>query len=207
MNHPEPFIPERRRFITAMPLCALACLGCGEAAASDRAAEGPDDAQDTVHKFDKEFDQKLTYRHLFAMQHRGTIQLAKDLSADLGKEKVIELMKKYTHKNLLEYGRRQAKQMGDNSFAAYVNTFRGGYESSLTLEIVEDTPKAFELKVTECLWATTFRQANAGDIGVAAVCHGDYAWAEGFNPKIKMIRDKTLMEGHACCNHRYVWTG
>jgi len=207
MNHPKPFIPERRRFITAMPLCALACFGCRDAVASSLAAGFPDEDEKSVHKFDKEIDQKLTSRHLFNLQYRGTIELARNLAGDLGKDKVIELMKKYTRKTLLEYGRRQAKQVGDDSFAAYVNTFRGGYESSLTMEIVEDNPKAFELKVTECLWATTFRQAEAGDIGFAAVCYGDYAWAEGFNPKIKMIRDKTLMEGHSCCNHRYVWTG
>ena len=75
------------------------------------------------------------------------------------------------------------------------------------MEIVEDTEKAFELKITECIWASTFLNAKAGDIGYASVCFGDYAWAEGFNPKIKMIRDKTLMQGHELCNHRYVWLG
>ncbi len=207
MNHPKPLIPERRRFITALPLCALACFGCRDAAAAPRAGGIPEETDEVVHKFDKEVDRKLTFRHLFALQYRGTIELARNLAGDLGEEKVLELMKKHTRKNLLEYGRRQAEQKGDNSFAAYVEGFRGGYENSLTLKIVEDTPKAFELNVTECLWATTFRQAKAGDIGFAAVCYGDYAWAEGFNPKIKMIRDKTLMEGHSCCNHRYVWTG
>jgi len=39
------------------------------------------------------------------------------------------------------------------------------------------------------------------------VCHGDYAWAEGFNPDIKLVRDKTLMQGDSICNHRYVWQG
>jgi hypothetical protein len=75
------------------------------------------------------------------------------------------------------------------------------------MEIVEDTEKAFELKITECIWADTFLKAKAGHIGYAWVCWGDYAWAEGFNPKIKMVRDKTLMQGHDRCNHRYIWTG
>ena len=66
---------------------------------------------------------------------------------------------------------------------------------------------AFEMKVAECLTASTFLAQNAGDIGYALVCWGDYAWAEGYNPKIKLVRDKTLMEGHAYCNHRYIWTG
>jgi len=31
--------------------------------------------------------------------------------------------------------------------------------------------------------------------------------ASAFNPKLKMIRSKTLMQGHDCCNHRYVVEG
>ena len=77
----------------------------------------------------------------------------------------------------------------------------------MTHEVVVDTDKVFELKVTECLTSEIFLDADAGDIGYAYVCFGDYAWAEGFNPKIKMVRDKTLMQGHAYCNHRYMWTG
>ncbi len=46
----------------------------------------------------------------------------------------------------------------------------------------------------------TFLRAKAGETGNAAVCIGDYTFAEGFNPKIKMIRHKTLTLGHAYCN-------
>jgi len=59
----------------------------------------------------------------------------------------------------------------------------------------------------ECLTAEVFREEDAAEIGYATVCHADFALPEGFNPKIKLIRDKTLMQGHDCCNHRYVWTG
>lgn len=30
---------------------------------------------------------------------------------------------------------------------------------------------------------------------------------QDYNPKIKMVRVKTLMKGDVCCNHRYEWTG
>ena len=71
------------------------------------------------------------------------------------------------------------------------------------MEVVEDTDAAFEIKVTECLWAQTFRKADAADLGAACICHPDYAAIEAFNPDYEMVRDKTLMEGHDCCNHRY----
>ncbi len=61
------------------------------------------------------------------------------------------------------------------------------------------------MRVSECLTATVFREADAAHIGYAAVCHADFALPEGFNPKIRLVRTKTLMKGHDCCNHRYVW--
>ena len=69
------------------------------------------------------------------------------------------------------------------------------------------TEKAFELKVTECIWASTFLEANMGEFGYAWICWGDYAWAKSFNPKIKLVRDKTLMQGNDYCNHKYIFEG
>jgi len=31
------------------------------------------------------------------------------------------------------------------------------------------------------------------------------AFARAFNPQFEMVRDKTLMQGHDCCSHRYLW--
>ncbi|MFZ1947881.1 MAG: L-2-amino-thiazoline-4-carboxylic acid hydrolase [bacterium] len=67
------------------------------------------------------------------------------------------------------------------------------------------TPQAFAIKVTECLWAKTFRDLAAGELGYLLICHPDYAYCEGFNPRIAMSRSMTLMEGDNCCNHRWVW--
>jgi hypothetical protein len=75
---------------------------------------------------------------------------------------------------------------------------------AVSCKTIEDTDKVFEIEVAECLVAAVFLQAKAADIGYASVCWGDYAWAEGFTPKIKLIRDKTLMQGDAYCNHKYV---
>jgi hypothetical protein len=114
---------------------------------------------------------------------------------------------KITTEKMASLGKSQAGRTSDNSFEAYVKQFRIGYGNVLTMEIVEDTDTAFELEVTECIWADTFLRAQAGHIGFASVCWGDYAWAESFNDKITMVRDKTLMEGHDYCNHRYLWKG
>jgi len=55
----------------------------------------------------------------------------------------------------------------------------------------------------ECLWAKTFREADAGDIGYAGCCYGDYGMTKSFNPKLKLERNKTLMQGHDCCHFKW----
>lgn len=193
------FKTSRRQFLTAAPACTLMCLAGSKGFA----------AQEEKHKFELEFGRKLTNAQFFRVQYGVAISLAKNLEKELGKDKTLAMLKKFTAERQLNNGQRQAKQAPDNSFERYVSMFRDPkrYTTTLTKEVVEDTDKVFELKVTECIWAKTFLDAKAADIGFAMVCYGDYAWAEGFNPKIKMVRDKTLMEGHAICNHRYLWTG
>ncbi|NIO29825.1 MAG: hypothetical protein GTO29_14870 [Candidatus Latescibacteria bacterium] len=199
--------PGRRFFLTTVaPACALACFGAKDLFALTQ-SDAKQTAQQAPHKFDSDLERKLTLRQHFDNRFREYIQLAKALEAEWGKDRTTEFLKKTTTKKLTDYGKRQASQVSDNSFETYVSQFRSGFDKVLTLEIVEDTNTAFELKVTECIWADTFLRADVGHIGYCSVCWGDYAWAESFNNKIQLVRDKTLMEGHDCCNHRYIWKG
>ena len=122
----------------------------------------------------------------------------------MGKEKLIEFLKEKTKKDMFEYGATQAKKTEDNSLNSYVEQFRGdNYKDLITNEVIVDNKTTFEIRVSECIWATTFKSNDAADIGFAAVCYGDYWWPKGFNSDIKFERDKTLMQGHDCCNHKY----
>lgn len=200
-------ISRRQFFSRVVPACALSCLGAGKILGFSSTEREPF-VQEAKHKFDSPFDRPLTYRQFFGVRYGEFIRLAKALEKEMGQEKLLDFLKEQTQTALLQTGQQQAKRSPDNSLQTYVQTFKGpNYDTTLTRKIVEDSDKAFELKITECIWASTFLQAKAGEIGYAAVCFGDYAWAEGFNPKIKLIRDKTLMQGHDCCNHRYVWEG
>ena len=204
MDKENIFNTDRRQFISkVIPACAITCFGLFNGIAFGQQSDKKTD-QNEKHKFDGDFERKLTHRRITAMRYGEFIALAKDMKTEFGEERTIEFLKKRTTREMLDYGKFQAEKYGDNSFQKYIEQFRSGYENSLTMKIVEDSEKAFELEVTECLWASTFLKAEAGDIGYAAVCWGDYSWVEGFNPKIKMIRDKTLMQGHPICNHRYI---
>ena len=65
--------------------------------------------------------------------------------------------------------------------------------------------RAIEFNVTECLWAKTFKELNAADIGYILCCRPDFAIARAYHPNIRLKRTKTLMQGDSYCNHTYYW--
>lgn len=200
----------RRDFLfKAMPVCAATCLGASKMFAKSAFSSNSLYQDEEVHKFDKALPgSPMTYRRLMVVRNQSFIRFARFLQKELGEEKVIELIKKDTEERLRAQAQADLKRLGKSDFKSYISIFRDpNMLASLTMEIIEDTDTVFEIKVTDCLAAESFLPHKAGDIGYAAVCWGDYNWASDFNPKIKLIRDKTLMQGHDCCNHRYVWTG
>jgi hypothetical protein len=192
-----------------VPFCAVSYLAANNLFAGSPWMGKSFLEQEEGHKFDKEIPGlKMTYRRLAAMRHRSFIRFARFLQKEIGEDRVIELIKKNTEQRLKEQAQRDLKRLGKSDFKSYISIFRDpGMLASLTMEIIEDTDTVFEIRVTDCLAAESYLPYNAGDIGYAAVCWGDYNWATDFNPNIKLIRDKTLMQGHDCCNHKYIWIG
>jgi hypothetical protein len=138
----------------------------------------------------------------------GYIPLIQNLAHRMKGSDFIEMLKSATNELAIQKGRESARKFPKNDFAAYKKVYSAPFWNHvLTYTFIENSDKVWEWKITECLSAKTFREANASDIGYATLCYGDYGFPEGFNPKIRLTRTKTLMQGHDCCNHRYVWEG
>jgi hypothetical protein len=155
----------------------------------------------------------MSYEEVFNFVYKSEgIPLLQNLAQRLRGSDFIEILKAVTNEMAIEWGREAARMSPKNDFAAFISGNKQRFSSPfwshvLTYTIVEDTEKVFEKKYTECLFAKTFREANASDIGYATQCHGDFGFVEGFNPKIRLTRTKTLMQGDDCCDFRWVWEG
>jgi len=197
---------DRRDFLTrAVPACAAACFGLGSISSLAAMDELSDVDQD-LHKFDKEFEQTLTSRRHVGMSYGPMIGLINILQSHMSPEQVIEILNDYSAAAGRSAGARNLADAEDNSFESFVTRFRPpNYAETLTHEVVEDTGEVLELRVTECVWASVFSDAGlGGEVGHAAICNMDYHWPPAFNPAFKMERNRTLMQGHDHCNHRYI---
>ncbi len=222
MQGTDKLLSGRREFLgRIVPVCAATCLGLealfasggeGWDGAGDRTAGAPAVTQaKTQHKFDRELPRKFTAAQLFGVEFGSMfIPYANYCLKELGKDRTLEMLRGFAGEMGEMSAREFVNRMGKRDFAALRSIFdpaSPSFSSTLTFSVAESTERAFELRVTECLWARTFKHADAEEIGYASICFGDYAFAKAFNPSIEMVRDKTLMQGRECCNHRYLWKG
>ena len=198
-------LPNRRELLLKVfPACSL-CLGCsGFQALGAAASQKPQSAflgGRSAQKTDMNYDE------LFKFAYSDLIPVLKNLADQAGKEKFLEMLKKATSTAAAQQVEKAFRDKPKHDIATWVEDMRKPgplYQHALTYEVVKDTEKEVELKITECLWAKTFREADAADIGYALICHGDVAATQAFNPKITMTRPTLLMKGDKEC--RFRWT-
>ncbi|MCP4723404.1 MAG: L-2-amino-thiazoline-4-carboxylic acid hydrolase [bacterium] len=200
--------PERREFLVkVIPGCVAGFLGANQLLAGTPAlAESL--IQQGEHKFDKEM--KLTVRRFWANKAYDSLRVIMPVVEEMGEEKAVEFLKSIAYKRAGANGARYKDRKGTDDFETFKTRFigPGSYSDSLIeATVVENTAKAFEIKVTECVIAEPYIETKLGKYGYAYQCWGDHCWQDGYNKKIKLIRDKTLMQGHDYCNHRYVFEG
>ena len=190
---------DRRRMIAG--LCAagtLACLGCGRAARAAGFAGNPDAGFTAASG--------MSFEEVFHFAYaRSFIPTMKNLAERVGME-VIQQTACETAAQVVE---GFAASLPDRSLSAWAASMKQPDDvmrHALSFDIVEDGETAFEVRVTECLWASTFRAADAADLGYSWVCHPDFAMARAFNPEMRLRRDHTLMQGASHCNHRWELT-
>lgn len=197
--------PTRRDFLGRVaPVSALACLGCKSLCGFFGTAYAQEAAP---HKFVA--DSQMSFTEVFDFTFKYYyIPILQGLRDQVGERDFIEMLKKSSEGSGRTSAKGFARSLPVNDFESFKGWARQPdrfWQHALTYEVVEDTESALEVKISECLWAKTFREMEAADIGYAGICHGDYAYAEGYNPKLRMERTKTLMQGDDRCDHRWLW--
>lgn len=192
----------RRSLFNILPAAAAGCAVCaGAMECAAQAAAGPPAA----------WSQKadVTWEQIFRFAYqKDLIPILKSLAAQMGREKFCKMLED-TVCGIASKG-MAGKTLPERDFETFRASMRAMpplYKSALDFEVVEDSPAALEYRVKHCLWAKSFRESEAGDLGYAIVCSADFAIAAAFNPKLKLAREKTLMQGQENCHFRYTMEG
>jgi len=158
------------------------------------------------HKFNGLMDHPLTYQQYFQLEYGAHfIPYLKILEKEIGREKVLETLETLAIEEARKYA-DHVRAQGNCDLSVFRNTYNPAvpeFNQILSIEILENTDKIYEIKITECIWAKTFRDADAAEFGLAAVCAGDAPFARFISPNIDCELTGTCMEGKPFCILRY----
>jgi hypothetical protein len=76
-------------------------------------------------------------------------------------------------------------------------------DDALTIDVLKASDMEFHYNVRRCRYAETYREMGLGTIGHLLSCNRDAAFCVGYDPRIKLERTQTLMQGASHCDFRY----
>jgi hypothetical protein len=76
---------------------------------------------------------------------------------------------------------------------------------ALEIEVKEQSESSFTFNVVRCRYAETYKAMGLGEIGHLLSCNRDGAFCEGYDPKLKLARSQTIMQGASHCDFKYTY--
>jgi hypothetical protein len=163
-----------------------------------------------THKFDEKLD--ITYGQYIKDSMAGEIALQRELEKVLGKDEAHKILREWSEKRTVELVEQYLKDTRTtiSNFEDFKKHMDEEWASehvsrTHTCETTNNNSDKITYKVTECIWAKMMRESDAPDLGLLTMCDMDFISAKVYHPNIKLIREKTLMNGDDYCDFTYVW--
>lgn len=74
---------------------------------------------------------------------------------------------------------------------------------ALEIDVQEKSDKSYRFNVTRCQYSEMYRDMGLGEIGHLLSCQRDGTFCEGYDPKLKLTRTQTIMQGASHCDFDY----
>ena len=126
------------------------------------------------------------------------------LGAEFGEERLIAIARDVIIDVARAQGKELAGRMGGDTlthFATALEDWKKG--DAYRMDVLEQTEEKFSFNVTRCRYAEMYRALGIPEVGALLSCNRDFSLVEGFNPKVKLTRTQTVMEGASHCDFRF----
>jgi len=154
---------------------------------------------------------EISYEDYFRTRFNGITEMIRALTPIIDQIEALERIKElYKNKSKALVARHLRNKKSITNFEEFKEIYKSEMSSEfmqhcLDFTITEDTPDKLTIKFTKCLWAKTFLEINEAGLGYAMCCYPDYAMTKAYHPKLKLIRNKTIMQGNECCESTFKW--
>jgi hypothetical protein len=131
-----------------------------------------------------------------------------EMVLELGKATADAILDRAIRNAAISEGAAFAKKApgGITSMADFIKLFDlWTAEDALQIEVLESSDQRFNFNVTRCRYAETYKEMGLGEIGPLLSCNRDGTFCQGYDPRIELDRQQTIMEGAPCCTFRYTF--
>ena len=136
-------------------------------------------------------------------RYEMAVAFAKEMIEELGEPRALAIMARALEKMQVKVAEDLAEKLGSNSLEALAEHIRKNAAQRDNYEVVEVTDRLIATLITRCRSAEAFKQLGAPKI-CRLYCDSDYAYIKAFNPKMRMVRTKTIAAGDEYCNQMWV---
>ena len=130
--------------------------------------------------------------------------LIKAFMEELDSDKALIVVKRVIEPLARESGNQLAIQVGGNSMHDFAKGMKTYWESggAYEKEELELSETKYDFNIKRCRYAEMYKELGLAELGFVLSCGRDFDMIKGFNPKMTLIRTKTIMEGHDICDFR-----
>ena len=134
---------------------------------------------------------------------RILVPMIEALAEEFGRERVVNIVSETIIRLAREQGEALSGEFGDTleSFAETLQFWMK--DGAMEIEVLRRTGTRLDFDVKRCRYAELYKALGIQDLGATLSCNRDYSLIDGFNPRARLRRDKTIMSGDGCCTFRY----
>ncbi len=131
--------------------------------------------------------------------------LIKEFSEEFGQEKTYAIAKRIICEDAAQSGKILSEKYSGNSLNVLLKIVEEIWaeDGTMNIENVSLSQDSLSFDVTRCGYADLYEALGIKEIGTLLSCCRDFAFQDGFNPEIELIRTKTIMEGDEICDFCY----
>ncbi len=130
------------------------------------------------------------------------------LKAEVGEAKARRIISTAIVEAAIAEGRQFAEEHGGpqgiRGFVSFQHLWDA--DGALETEVVRSTDDEYVYRVTRCRYAEMYRDMGLAEVGYQLSCNRDATFATGYDPRIRLTRTQTIMQGADHCDFHYRMT-
>lgn len=139
-----------------------------------------------------------------AVEALAVAPVIRALARKIGRREALDILREVNEQEAFRRGQIVAAEKKQNGIAALVeDVATWGEGGEWEMDVLEQTPTTYFFNVTRCPYYEKYRELGLEEFGVEFSCCRDQPFARGLNPRLRLVRTRTIMAGAGLCDFRY----